>query len=88
VAATSSPCARVATSPPGSTSPSTSSAAPSAPAAHSQTPVLDAFIADFAHRHHLTLDWIYEARMLFGLIDLARHAAFPTDTRIVAVIAG
>jgi 1-aminocyclopropane-1-carboxylate deaminase len=53
-----------------------------------RAPVLDAFIADFADRHGVALEWVYEAKMLFGAIDLAQHGAFLTGTRIIAVIAG
>ena len=53
-----------------------------------RTAVLDAFIADFAVRHGITLDWVYVAKMLFGVFDLAQRGAFPDGTRIVAVVTG
>lgn len=53
-----------------------------------RTPVLDHFIDDFAERHDLLLDWVYEAKMMYALFDQVKQGAFPRDTAIVAVIAG
>ena len=38
---------------------------------------LDAFIVDFDDRHGVTLDWVYEAKMLYGIAP---------GTRVVAVL--
>lgn len=34
-------------------------------------PELDAFIDDFHTRHGITLDWVYVAKMMYGIYDLA-----------------
>jgi 1-aminocyclopropane-1-carboxylate deaminase len=49
---------------------------------------LDEFIADFRERHGLTLDWVYTAKMMYGIYALAANGAFPEGTVIVAVITG
>ncbi|WP_207756856.1 1-aminocyclopropane-1-carboxylate deaminase/D-cysteine desulfhydrase [Nonomuraea cypriaca] len=46
------------------------------------TPDLDRFIAKFR------VEGVYVAKMLYGILDLARHGAFTPGTRIVAVITG
>ncbi|WP_090758874.1 1-aminocyclopropane-1-carboxylate deaminase/D-cysteine desulfhydrase [Nonomuraea maritima] len=46
------------------------------------TPVLDAFIAKYR------VEGVYVAKMLYGILDLARQGAFPAGTRIVAVVTG
>jgi 1-aminocyclopropane-1-carboxylate deaminase len=51
-------------------------------------PALDEFIADFRERHGLTLDWVYTAKMMYGIYALAGRGAFPEGTVIVAVITG
>jgi 1-aminocyclopropane-1-carboxylate deaminase len=51
-------------------------------------PELDQFIADFRDRHGLTLDWVYTAKMMYGLYALAGRAAFAPGTSLVAVITG
>jgi 1-aminocyclopropane-1-carboxylate deaminase len=48
--------------------------------------VLDAFIADFLERHGVLLDWVYEAKMMYGLFSRTAEGAFPSGTRIVAVL--
>ncbi|MEQ0565197.1 pyridoxal-phosphate dependent enzyme [Amycolatopsis sp. NEAU-NG30] len=48
--------------------------------------VLDDFIADFGERHGITLDWIYEAKMMYGLFARTEAGDFPPGTRIVAVL--
>jgi 1-aminocyclopropane-1-carboxylate deaminase len=47
------------------------------------TPELDAFVADFRARHGITLDRVYEAKMMYALL----HRTFPTGTTVVAVLA-
>lgn len=49
---------------------------------------LDNFIADFAARHCLALDWVYVAKMMFGIYSLARQGAFSPGSRVIAVITG
>jgi 1-aminocyclopropane-1-carboxylate deaminase len=53
-----------------------------------RTPELDRFIADFRDRHGLILDWVYTAKMMYGLYALAARAAFPPGTSLAAVITG
>jgi 1-aminocyclopropane-1-carboxylate deaminase len=51
-----------------------------------RTSELDAFVADFLERHGITLDWVYEAKMLCGLFVRIAEGAFPSGTTIVAVL--
>lgn len=51
-------------------------------------PELDRFIADFQARHGLVLDWVYTAKMMYGIITLAAQAAFAPGSTVVAVITG
>jgi 1-aminocyclopropane-1-carboxylate deaminase len=53
-----------------------------------RTPELDGFIDDFRARHGLQLDWVYEAKMMFGLFDQVAKGAFAQGTTIVALISG
>jgi 1-aminocyclopropane-1-carboxylate deaminase len=53
-----------------------------------RTEVLTDFIADFERRHGLALDWVYVAKMMFGIITLAEQQFFRKGTRAVAVITG
>jgi 1-aminocyclopropane-1-carboxylate deaminase len=49
---------------------------------------LDAFIADFADRHRIELEWVYVAKMMYGIFALAEAGVFPEGTRVVAVVTG
>jgi 1-aminocyclopropane-1-carboxylate deaminase len=49
--------------------------------------VLDDFIADFAERHGITLDWVYEAKMMYGIFDLVKRGTISAGTRLVALLA-
>lgn len=49
---------------------------------------LDAFIDDFEARHGLRLEWVYVAKMMFGVFALIEQGAFPRGERIVAVVTG
>jgi 1-aminocyclopropane-1-carboxylate deaminase len=49
---------------------------------------LGAFITDFEERHALTLDWVYVAKMMYGIFTLAQQGRFPAGSTIVAVITG
>ena len=53
-----------------------------------RAPELDRFIADFRDRHGLTLDWVYVAKMMYGMYAMAALRAFARGTTIVAVITG
>jgi 1-aminocyclopropane-1-carboxylate deaminase len=53
-----------------------------------RTPALDTFIADFKSRHNLELDWLYVAKMLYGIYARADQGTFRPGTRIIAVITG
>jgi 1-aminocyclopropane-1-carboxylate deaminase len=47
---------------------------------------LDEFIADFSARHGITLDWVYEAKMMFGLFTRIAEGVFPAGTTVLAVL--
>ncbi|MGH4007993.1 MAG: 1-aminocyclopropane-1-carboxylate deaminase/D-cysteine desulfhydrase [Pseudonocardiaceae bacterium] len=51
-------------------------------------PELDRFVELFRRAHGLTLDWVYVAKMMFGIFTLAERGAFLSGTTIVAVITG
>ena len=53
-----------------------------------RAPLLDRFIAEFHERHGLDLNWVYTAKMMYGIYALAGQAALPPGTAIVAVITG
>jgi 1-aminocyclopropane-1-carboxylate deaminase/D-cysteine desulfhydrase-like pyridoxal-dependent ACC family enzyme len=52
------------------------------------TPELGAFIADFDRRHGLVLDRVYTAKMMYGIMDLARNGWFTSGSTVIAVITG
>jgi 1-aminocyclopropane-1-carboxylate deaminase len=49
-------------------------------------PELDSFIDDFSDRHGVGLDWVYEAKMVYGLFARADAGGFKPGTRVVAVL--
>jgi 1-aminocyclopropane-1-carboxylate deaminase len=51
-----------------------------------RTSALDSFVAGFEERHGVTLDRVYEAKMLYGLFARIEAGAFATGTRIIAVL--
>jgi 1-aminocyclopropane-1-carboxylate deaminase len=51
-----------------------------------RTAAVDEFIADFEKRHHVTLDWVYEAKMMHGLFARVEEGVFASGTTIVAVL--
>jgi 1-aminocyclopropane-1-carboxylate deaminase len=53
-----------------------------------RTAELDTFIAEFRARYGVTLDWVYVAKMMYGIYTLARAGAFESGTRVIAVITG
>jgi 1-aminocyclopropane-1-carboxylate deaminase len=53
-----------------------------------RSPGLDAFMADFAHRHEIRLERVYVAKMMYGLFELIGQGAVRPGSRIVAVVTG
>jgi 1-aminocyclopropane-1-carboxylate deaminase len=53
-----------------------------------RTAELDRFIAAFAGRHGLTLDWVYVAKMMYGIFALAEQGFFGRGATVVALITG
>ncbi|MDR2987678.1 MAG: pyridoxal-phosphate dependent enzyme [Nocardiopsaceae bacterium] len=53
-----------------------------------RTASLDAFIADFRTRHGLVLDWVYVAKMMYGVFSLAEAGGFAPGSRVICVITG
>lgn len=49
-------------------------------------PELDTFIAGFKEQHGVTLDWVYEAKMMYGLFARIAEGVFSPGTTIVAVL--
>jgi 1-aminocyclopropane-1-carboxylate deaminase len=49
---------------------------------------LDDFIADFSRQHEIVLDWVYTAKMMYGIFTLAQEGYFRPGTRVVALITG
>ncbi|MEU6775454.1 pyridoxal-phosphate dependent enzyme [Streptomyces sp. NPDC046759] len=52
------------------------------------TPELLAFAQDFEDRHALPVERLYVAKLLYGLVALAREGAFARGTAIAAVVTG
>ena len=53
-----------------------------------KSPELQAFIDAFKARHGLVLDWVYVAKMLYGIFALTERGELERGTRVVAVITG
>jgi 1-aminocyclopropane-1-carboxylate deaminase len=49
---------------------------------------LDDFVESFHSRHGVLLDWVYVAKMLYGVFSLAERGRFPRGATLVAVITG
>lgn len=49
---------------------------------------LDDFIRDFEERHAIALEWVYVAKMLYGMFALVRSGQVAPGSDIVAVITG
>ncbi|MFJ5263990.1 1-aminocyclopropane-1-carboxylate deaminase/D-cysteine desulfhydrase [Streptomyces sp. NPDC088387] len=49
---------------------------------------LDAFADDFEQRHGLSVERLYVAKLLYGLVTLAGEGAFPRGTTLAAVVTG
>jgi 1-aminocyclopropane-1-carboxylate deaminase len=52
------------------------------------TPELHSFVDDFERRHHLRLDWVYVAKMMYGTFAMIERGAFPPGSAIIAVVTG
>ena len=48
---------------------------------------LDEFVEDFRQRHSITLDWVYEGKMMCGLFTLLRRGEFAPGTTVIALLA-
>ncbi len=51
-------------------------------------PELDRFITVFERHHGLRLDWVYVAKMMYGIYELAEQGVFPAGTIAIALITG
>ncbi|GAA1718752.1 pyridoxal-phosphate dependent enzyme [Fodinicola feengrottensis] len=51
-----------------------------------RTAELDGFIDDFERQHGIRLEWVYEAKMMYGIFALAQRGECKPGTTIVAVI--
>jgi 1-aminocyclopropane-1-carboxylate deaminase len=49
---------------------------------------LDSFISSFEQKHQITLDWVYVAKMMYGIFALVEQGVFTNGTVVVAVITG
>ena len=49
---------------------------------------LDDFINSFHERHGVRLEWVYVAKMLYGILTLVEEGYFQRGSKIVAVITG
>lgn len=53
-----------------------------------RTAALDAFIADFRDRHGVDLEWVYVAKMMYGVYACVTSGEIPEGSTVVAVITG
>lgn len=53
-----------------------------------RTTELDAFIARFRSAHGIELEWVYVAKMMYGIHALVDNGTFPAGSMVVAVITG
>ncbi len=51
-------------------------------------PELDRFITVFEKHHGLMLDWVYVAKMMYGIYELAEQGVFPAGTIAIALVTG
>lgn len=51
-------------------------------------PELHQFIADFQRRHDILLEWVYVAKMMYGVFSLIEQRRFAPGSVVVAVITG
>lgn len=53
-----------------------------------RTRELDEFIESFERRHGLRLDWVYVAKLMYGVFSLVEQGRFPRGTTLIAVVTG
>ncbi|HJP73437.1 MAG TPA: pyridoxal-phosphate dependent enzyme [Pseudonocardiaceae bacterium] len=53
-----------------------------------RTPELDSFIERFRDEHGIELEWVYVAKMMYGIHALADNGTFPAGSTVIAVITG
>lgn len=53
-----------------------------------RTAELDQFLTVFRERHGVELEWVYVAKMLYGVFDLVNRGRFEPGTTVVAVVTG
>jgi 1-aminocyclopropane-1-carboxylate deaminase len=53
-----------------------------------RTPELDEFIEEFREAHGIDLEWVYVAKMLYGIHALVDNGTFASGGTVVAVITG
>ncbi|MGI8307725.1 1-aminocyclopropane-1-carboxylate deaminase/D-cysteine desulfhydrase [Saccharopolyspora hattusasensis] len=53
-----------------------------------RTHELDSFIESFERQHALHLDWVYVAKMMYGIFSLVEQGKFPQGTTLIAVVTG
>jgi 1-aminocyclopropane-1-carboxylate deaminase len=53
-----------------------------------RTPELDGFIENFRDRQGMVLDWVYVAKMMYGIFDLVERGRFTAGATIVAIVTG
>jgi 1-aminocyclopropane-1-carboxylate deaminase len=51
-------------------------------------PALDDFIQDFQRRHGIALEWVYVAKMLYGIFALVESGRIAPHSTVVAVLTG
>jgi 1-aminocyclopropane-1-carboxylate deaminase len=51
-------------------------------------PALDDFIQDFQRRHGIALEWVYVAKMLYGVFALVESGRIAPHSTVVAVLTG
>lgn len=52
------------------------------------TPELKQFAADFYAKHNIALDYVYTAKMMYGIFELIKKDYFKNDSTIIAVHTG
>jgi 1-aminocyclopropane-1-carboxylate deaminase len=52
------------------------------------SPSLEEFIVDFEKRHGLRLDWVYVAKMMYGVFTMIEDGQMPAGTVVVALVTG
>lgn len=51
-------------------------------------PELKQFILDFQQRHHIDIEFVYTAKLFWGIYDLIKNDYFQPETRIMAIHTG